>query len=665
MADPLKDFQKYWVGDKILSTSKTSLKKLQSNADKLVKFRKTLKKGSKEHVAVTEQLETITGIQPSIEIANSPEAKAPSPKAAAKAPSPKAAVKAPSPKAAAKAPSSKATAGKKKVSSNAELTPGVLVSSLSNDSSPPPPTFRPTIQHGPSASSPLPKPKVGLRRNPPSLAASLLTALPPPAATKKAKSASNESTSPGTRKKRAEAAATRRRHAAPTAEARDLVAALASGPVKGVKVPTGASASASASAAPKKVVVMPAPKKASPPPPPKKAAAPALTPAQQRDADLATIRRRLVRALPRPPPRRRSRHGSPARSGLSGRSGSSASPDPTLSYNEFPDVLVAPHPHPEPVTAGHCGHLDAAWVDDWMTAARAMLPPGAKQTMPQYGFSFRIFGINDRYTRTDNSADGTCLIHSFLTAISGVYRNASNKNKGVLGRAFRQKVYAKLYNDREKINIPEEDYGHAGPSGAEVHQRLGARLIRTPEGNEYRVPARKYIEYVGAVDTGSVHGYLYDSDVKKLHQCFRVNILLITPQVMDIRYFKNEALANNAPGVIDLPNLILYQAGSHFTTIHLDDQYIFSYDDIRPILDGVNAARNRDKIVLSSADKIRYAANKIVFLKSDKKAEPTPYVIVSYIWDRSTRPSSGLVKRVTHVNLNNGSEVAIEDIRFL
>jgi hypothetical protein len=299
-----------------------------------------------------------------------------------------------------------------------------------------------------------------------------------------------------------------------------------------------------------------------------------------------------------------------------------------------------------------------------MTAAGNLLPPGATQTMPRYGFSFRIFGINDRYTRTDNSADGTCLIHSFLTSMSEVYRNASNKNKGVLGRAFRQKVYAKLYNNSDKINIPEEDYGHAGPTGAEVHQRLGARLIRTPEGNEYRVPARKYIEYVGAVDTGSVHGYLYDSDVKKLHQCFRVNILLITPQVMNIRYYKNEALANDAPGVIGLPNIILYQSGSHFTTIHLDDQYIFSYDDIRPILDGVNAARNRDKIILSSADKLRYASGEIVFLKSDKKAAPTPYVIVSYIWDRSTRPSAGLVKRVTHVNLNNGSEVAVGDIRF-
>ena len=654
MADPLKDFQKYWVGDKILSTSKTSLAKLQSNADKLVKFRRTLKKGSKEHTAVTEQLETITGIQPTIVIEKSPEA--------AKASSPKAA--------SAKA---SASATKKKSASDAELTPGVLVSSLSNDSSPPPPTFRPTPQHGPSASSSMPKPKVGLRRNPPSIAASLLTALPPPASTKKAKSASNDSTSPGTRKKRAEAAASRRRHAAPTAEARDLVAALASGPVKGVKAPTGAftkappsayaytSASASASAAPKKVVVMAAPKKAVAA---AAAAAPALTPAQQRNAALDTIRRRLVRGLPRPPTRRRARHGSPARSGISGPSGSSASPDPALSYNEFPEVLVAPHPRPEPVTHGHCGHLDAAWIDDWMTAAGAILEDEETETMPQYRFSFRIFGIHEEYTRTDNSADGTCLIHSFLTAMSEVYRNASNKNKGILGRAFRQKVYAKLYNNREKINIPEEDYGHAGPSIGEVRHRLGRRLMRTRRGDEYRVPARKYIEYVGAVDTGSVHGYLFDSDVKKLQQCFRVNILLITPQVMNIRYFKNEALANNAPGVIGLPNIILYQSGAHFTTIHLDDQHIFSYDDIRPILDGVNAARNRDKIVLSSADKLRYAEGSIVFLRSDTTAHPTPYTIVNYIWDRSTRNSAGLVKRVTHVTLNNGSEVAVGNIRF-
>jgi hypothetical protein len=308
--------------------------------------------------------------------------------------------------------------------------------------------------------------------------------------------------------------------------------------------------------------------------------------------------------------------------------------------------------------------MDAAWIDDWMTAASAMLPPGATQTMPQYAFSFRLFGINEPYTRTDNSADGTCLIHSFLTAISEVYRNASNKNKGVLGRAFRQKVYARLYGNREKINIPEQDYGHAGPDGGEVRRRLGARLIRTPEGDEYRVPTRKYIEYVGTVDTGSVHGYLYDSDVKKLQQCFGVNILLITPQVMNIRYYKNEALANNAPGVIGLPNLILYQSGAHFTTIHLEDQHVFTYDEILPILDGVNAARNRDKIVLSRADKVRYAEGEIVFLTSDKKAEPTPYVIVNYIWDRSTRPSAGLVKRVTHVTLNNGSEVAVGDIRF-
>ena len=75
----------------------------------------------------------------------------------------------------------------------------------------------------------------------------------------------------------------------------------------------------------------------------------------------------------------------------------------------------------------------------------------------------------------------------------------------------------------------------------------------------------------------------------------------------------------------------------------------------------MDAARNADKIVLSSKDKRDYADGSLVLYKG------TPRIIRDYLWANETESSKGLVKRVTHVKLENGVEgikVPIADLRI-
>ena len=90
---------------------------------------------------------------------------------------------------------------------------------------------------------------------------------------------------------------------------------------------------------------------------------------------------------------------------------------------------------------------------------------------------------------------------------------------------------------------------------------------------------------MGEVGQGGRHGYLYDSDAKKLARCFNVNIIIALNDIFKIRFEEDHSKAGKAK-----PYVIIHQSGAHFTTIHLAKQHLFSYDDILPIREWVDAA---------------------------------------------------------------------------
>jgi len=341
----------------------------------------------------------------------------------------------------------------------------------------------------------------------------------------------------------------------------------------------------------------------------------------------------------------------------------SADVSPSKQLNEFVDVLEEPYPLPEPVRPGYCGKLSPEFVDDWMEAAKIFVDDEEEESYSMYKYKFTtntkaangsivVNELPDKFIRTDNAADGTCLLHAFLTAVSPVYRSLSLDNKGILGRAFRQKVYAKLFPDSTTIKIVKEDFNKVSK-----HVNLGNRVMKgLGSEDDHIVPARKYIEYVGSVDRGSSHGYLYDFDAKKLAQCFNVNIIMVLDNIMNIRLEEDDSPAGKKK-----PWIMIHQAGAHFTTIHKKDKYIFTGDEIQPLREWVDAARDKDKTVFSSKDRKDYAEGSLVVYKGD------PRIIREYVWNEASEYLMGRVKRVTHVKLEDGVrglKVPITDIEI-
>ena len=328
----------------------------------------------------------------------------------------------------------------------------------------------------------------------------------------------------------------------------------------------------------------------------------------------------------------------------------SADVSPSKQLNEFVDVLEDPYPLPEPVRPGYCGKLSPEFVDDWMEAAKIFVDDDEEESYSMYKYKFTtnvkaangsitVNELPDKFIRTDNAADGTCLIHAFLTAVSPVYRSLSLDNKGILGRAFRQKVYAKLFSDSTTIKIVKEDFNKVSR-----HVNLGNRIIKgLGSEDDHIVPARKYIEYVGAVNRGGSHGYLYDFDAKKLAQCFNVNIVIVLDNIMNIRFEEDDSKEGKKK-----PYIFIHQAGAHFTTIHKKDKYIFTYDEVQPVREWVDAARDKDKTVFSSKDRKDYAEGSLVLYKGE------PRIIREYVWNEASEYLMGRVKRVTHVKLEDG-----------
>jgi hypothetical protein len=187
-----------------------------------------------------------------------------------------------------------------------------------------------------------------------------------------------------------------------------------------------------------------------------------------------------------------------------------------------------------------------------------------------------------------------------------------------------------------------------------LEKRNGTQYL----GKEHNVPRRRYIEYVGGVGEGRRHGYLYDTDTEKLAQCFNVNILLVPPEILNIRYYEDDSVAGHAK-----PTIILRQSGAHFTTLHMGEQFIFDREEILPIVNAVNSIRDADTAGLSIADRAKYAPGKRVFVTG----HPEERIIQQYAWSNAGAPPGHAV-RVSHVILESstpeGQRVPIADIRF-
>lgn len=534
----------------------------------------------------------------------------------------------------------------------------VDISTSSNNDATPPPPKKPVSRKKKAVSSnensPPPPPKKSVSRKKKAVVSSNENSPPPVFRATRKKGSPNSASPPKPAKKLGIAAifAMATSFKAPVKASAAPVKVSATAPVK--------ASAAKASAAPVKASVKASAKvsaaKASAAKP---KAPPPLSPETLRRTAIEATRAMLHRRLPRHTKRRSGSNEAFVPAAPSGSSASAESPEYLV---EFPEIIRAPHNPHEPITPAHCGHLNIGFIDDWIAGAvRALRIRGPPEDMPQRGrISFRSIGIAEKYDHVDNSADGTCLIHAFLTAVSAFYRNLSNVNKGILGRAFRRNIYARLWSPDARINIIAEDY-RSVPKRLHLGRRR--QIVILPGGTrrfgDHDVPRRRYTEYVGGIGEGRRHGYLYDTDVEKLAQCFNVNIVLVPPEILNIRYYEDDSAAGRAK-----PNIILRQDGSHFTTLHLGEQFIFSREEVLPIIEGVNAARNANAAGLSVTDRAKFAAGKRVFVVGHPGEER---IIQEYVWSNAGAPRGHAV-RVSHVILESGDprgeRVPVANIRF-
>jgi hypothetical protein len=165
---------------------------------------------------------------------------------------------------------------------------------------------------------------------------------------------------------------------------------------------------------------------------------------------------------------------------------------------------------------------------------------------------------------------------------------------------------------------------------------------------------------VGGVAAGDVHGFLYDTDVEKLAECFNVNIVLVPDSILNIRYYEDDTPAGHTKPTIMIRN----KGNIHFTTLHLDDKYIFDREEVMPLVNAVNARRNSNAAGLSVADRARYALGRRVFVISHPDEER---IIQDIKWS-TAGALPGQAVRVSHVYLESGDpegqQVPVANIRI-
>jgi hypothetical protein len=259
---------------------------------------------------------------------------------------------------------------------------------------------------------------------------------------------------------------------------------------------------------------------------------------------------------------------------------------PTYHLDEFPNFPIYQEELANPTLRGELTIVD---INRWMLATRTYLRnPAATDNKVETEYSIDVapYGINKQWSMTDNAGEGSCLIHAVLMAASPNYRShsVSNIQRGILGRAFRQKVYAEMYRDDDRRIITPSDY-----TAVKKHIYVDAN----PHNGEYEVLARKYIEYVGGVRQGIIHPFLDDKDAKQLAVWFNINILILTRNPLDLRYYRfneDRSEVRKEIGIRDNKalNIIIFHLGNHYITIHNGSTYLFTFAEIKPIIDLYN-----------------------------------------------------------------------------
>jgi hypothetical protein len=286
------------------------------------------------------------------------------------------------------------------------------------------------------------------------------------------------------------------------------------------------------------------------------------------------------------------------------------SPETLAAYN-----LVTPF-EPPVVSPASCSKLNQAFVDNWIAGKAGSLAVEIaryRRDPPRPTRKEIIAPAFDRdFVIKQTEGDGTCLLHAFLTDMSPAYRSLPRTVQRMTGQAFRKQVYAFLFPADVEMKLEQEDYDNF----AEPEPSTRAREAVMDDGNiELRANARAYIR-----DTD---GYLYDTDVAHLQECFGVRILLITKSevkhdrirlIGDVnpadlaREYAGEQSAN-IPADKYTKYILIFVRPGHYEGIkhRTRDQYIFGYPEVRDVIEaavGQEAAVDMDLKEMLAPDTI-------------------------------------------------------------
>lgn len=247
------------------------------------------------------------------------------------------------------------------------------------------------------------------------------------------------------------------------------------------------------------------------------------------------------------------------------------------------------------ISPASCSKLRYDFIEDWVKGY--IVRPEIQALIQRFkGFPLkptRLETIDPAFDKDfeikETVGDGTCLIHAFLTDLSPTYRSFSEDVQGPIGRAFRKDVYAKLRLANEPMAIEFPDYqtvkGIPSVKAATKKDAGGATI--------YTADARHYIQ-----DSG---GYLYDTDVDFLMECFGIRVIVLTKSAVkyDRIRLKGEVdpkdlarehaveVAANIPPEKHVHFIMIYQRGGHYEAVRRKgrEQYVFTYDEMKDVIE--------------------------------------------------------------------------------
>jgi len=345
----------------------------------------------------------------------------------------------------------------------------------------------------------------------------------------------------------------------------------------------------------------------------------------------------------------------------------SESPETLAAYN-----IVVPFAPPV-VTPASCSKLRPEFAEQWIAGLAGSLAVEIARHRRDAPRTTRKEAIHAAFNRDFEikltEGDGTCLIHAFLTDISPSYRSLPRTVQRIAGQAFRRQVYAFLHPADAEMKLEQEDYDGFAVRTPSTH----ARIVDVDGNHELRAKARAYIR-----DTD---GYLYDTDVAHLQECFGIRILLITKSAIkhdrirligevspaDLLKEYNTEVAANIPADKYTKYIMIFVRPGHYEGVKRNgsEQYIFSYPEVRDIIQ----AAVGQTTMLSDDLKLLFRRNALVKLVNGKTVLATG---VHKWWPLSVPPYEPTILRDIMVVDAKGVEhmvgitevIAVNDVPF-